>query len=114
MTGDSELEVALDRARAEAVQHRHAAQRLDCTYGDTPGLIHCPPGNPCVVHEYEAQFAIAQDHYANARLRNAALTIDLRDARAHVEELVEVLLTTDAYFDPEVTAARAWLAEVIQ
>lgn len=32
---------------------RTLKQRLDCTYGDTPGLIHCPPDQPCAMHEAE-------------------------------------------------------------
>ncbi len=32
---------------------RISAQKHDCTYGDTPGLIHCSIHNPCTTHQLE-------------------------------------------------------------
>jgi hypothetical protein len=52
-----------DRRREVAVlkaQVRGLRQDLDCTYGDTPGLIHCPPTRPCAVHQ---QARIRDDAY---------------------------------------------------
>lgn len=55
----------LDALRAEL---RIAKQELDCTYGDTPGLIHCGLGTPCVMHREE-----------RLRERGARLEFCLRD-----------------------------------
>lgn len=40
------------RLRAEL---RHAKQEVDCSYGDTPGLIHCSMDKPCAAHRIERQ-----------------------------------------------------------
>lgn len=44
------IQDVIDGLRAEV---RRLKQQLDCTYGDTPGLIHCPPDQPCAMHEAE-------------------------------------------------------------
>jgi hypothetical protein len=34
-------------------EHRRKIQEFDCSYGDTPGCIHCPLDNPCLTHKLE-------------------------------------------------------------
>ena len=41
---------ALEQAQA---QHRLAMQEHDCTYGDTPGCVHCTTDRPCTMHRLE-------------------------------------------------------------
>jgi hypothetical protein len=65
----SEFGTAIAKLRE---QHRSEVrvlkQQLDCTYGDTPGLIHCPPDKPCAMHEAERrQRERARDAIAKAR-----------------------------------------------
>jgi hypothetical protein len=50
---NSNLATTEQVVRALRAEIRILNQRLDCTYGDTPGLIHCPPDKPCAMHEAE-------------------------------------------------------------
>jgi len=41
------------RLEREKQEMRLELQRHDCTYGDTPGLIHCSIDKPCTTHQLE-------------------------------------------------------------
>lgn len=49
------LAAAEKKDEAQRQQHlmQIALQSHDCTYGDTPGLIHCPVDKPCTTHRAE-------------------------------------------------------------
>ena len=50
---NSDLATTEQVIRSLRAEIRILKQRLDCTYGDTPGLIHCPIDQPCAMHEAE-------------------------------------------------------------
>jgi len=43
----------IDKLVKKKHEMRLELQRHDCTYGDTPGLIHCPPDEPCTTHRLD-------------------------------------------------------------
>ena len=51
-----QLQEIKDRARKQSATSalRTQLQSHDCTYGDTPGLIHCPLDKPCTTHQLES------------------------------------------------------------
>lgn len=53
MAHGSERGALLAEIASLKTEIRILKQRLDCTYGDTPGLVHCPPDKPCAMHEAE-------------------------------------------------------------
>ena len=77
-----DLRTALAKAEAEV---RLAKQKVDCTYGDTPGLIHCPITAPCMTHrleQSEARFAQAvalDEEYRVRSTKERAALIVLND-----------------------------------
>jgi hypothetical protein len=47
------LRAKIARLEKEKQEMRLELQRHDCTYGDTPGLIHCSIDKPCTMHQRE-------------------------------------------------------------
>lgn len=49
----TERDALIEKIASLKAEVRTLKQTLDCTYGDTPGLIHCPLDKPCAMHEAE-------------------------------------------------------------
>lgn len=82
------MERERDELRLKCATLRALIQHHDCTYGDTPGLIHCPIDKPCTTHRYEMRDEVALGWAANAE-ELAAECIDLRAEVARLKELHE-------------------------
>lgn len=77
--GRHDATALLEAARRERVTLRTQLQSHDCTYGDTPGLIHCPIDNPCTIHRAQEAERLA-DAMKDAA-RRVALQLERRVLR---------------------------------